>query len=317
MHDADRFLRAELPVVAAEREAEAVAEGSPPEELGNNEILIWHVRPSEVRAPELVDQYERILSVSERERGDRFRFGRDRHSYLVTRVLVRTVLSHYTGIGPTLWSFETSSYGRPAITYPPSASALRFNVSHTTDLIACAVARRREIGLDVESLERANVRIELADRFFSPAEAADVRSRPAWRTRFFEYWTLKEAYIKARGMGLSLPIEKFTLDLQEPRDIRISFAPPLRDRPETLRFQLFDHLPSYMMALAFRIARQERVVVRVGPTVPPSFGAAPATSVHEGPSPTPVGSIEIVPEGPRVFLEGEEWGAFPPIASKT
>ncbi|MDG2304331.1 MAG: 4'-phosphopantetheinyl transferase superfamily protein [Candidatus Binatia bacterium] len=298
-------------------EVASVAEESAPEALGNREVLIWHVRPSEVRAPELVDRYQRILSAEECERGNRFQFDRDRHSYLVTRVLVRTVLSHYTGVDPTAWGFEKNSYGRPSIAYPPSARRLRFNLSHTTDLIACCVARQREIGVDVESLERTNVRIELADRFFSPAEAADLRSRPAWRTRFFEYWTLKEAYIKARGMGLSLPIEKFTLDLREPRDIRIAFAPPLRDRPETLRFQLFDHLPGYMMALAFRIAREERVLVRVGPTVPPSFGEAPVSQIHEYIRPTAVGSVVIVPEGPRVFSDDEEWGAFPPLPPKS
>lgn len=276
--------------VGGERYAQT---GSTWEELPDNEIQIWHARPSETCAPEL-----RILSKEERRRADGFRSGRQRHAYIVTRALVRTVLSRYGPVSPSEWQFTNNAYGKPMIAAPPNARDLRFSVSHTKDLVACGVAVRREMGIDVESLEHPNLGLRLAERFFSPAEASDLRSLPAWRTKFFEYWTLKEAYIKARGMGLYLPVNRLNFDLTNPRDIRVSFAPPLRDFPEALRFQMLYHLPGCLMALAFRVARKERILVRMGRATPPFFGRLAACGSHESPRAKFRESAAIALDGP-------------------
>ena len=133
---------------------------------------------------------------------------------------------------------------------------LRFNLSHTDGLVVCLVAVEREIGVDVEHTARAgSVGIEIAERFSSPSEVAELRSLPFadQRSRFFDYWTLKEAYIKARGLGLHLPLDQFSFHLgltpvtpeREPTrqhgapgpgpapPIRISFGPRIPDDPAT------------------------------------------------------------------------------------
>ena len=99
--------------------------------------------------------------------------------------------------------------GKPTIAHPKDIAPLSFNLSHTERLIVCLVALDREVGVDAEDTERAGETVEVADRFFSPTEVAALRALPAQsrRRRFFQYWTLKEAYIKARGMGLSLPLK--------------------------------------------------------------------------------------------------------------
>src|SRR5690606_33310169 len=92
---------------------------------------------------------------------------------------------------------------------------LVFNLSHTDGLIACAVSRGREVGVDVEWLDRRGGDIDVADRFFSRYEVQALYAQPPERRRdrFFRYWTLKESYIKARGMGLALPLDRFSFEL--------------------------------------------------------------------------------------------------------
>ena len=166
--------------------------------LGGRHAHLWWIRPDTLTDPAELARCRALLTDDEREKTDRFRFARDRHTCLITRVLVRTTLSRYCDIPPARWRFRTNDHARPEIGTPPST--IRFNLSHTNGLIVCLVSRGREVGVDVESLNRANRWLDLAERFFAPREAAvlrrvDASERP---TRFLEYWTLKEAYVKAR-----------------------------------------------------------------------------------------------------------------------
>ena len=109
---------------------------------------------------------------------------------------------------------------------------LRFNLSHTDGLIACAVTIGREVGVDVEHIQR-RLTHDVAGRFFAPREVDDLKALPEDEQQrvFFDYWTLKEAYIKARGFGLALPLGDFAFTLAPPAPPQIAFEPALRRRP--------------------------------------------------------------------------------------
>jgi 4'-phosphopantetheinyl transferase len=128
--------------------------------------------------------------------------------FLVTRALVRTVLSRYRPIAPAAWRFTANAHGRPRINLPGPASRVTFNASHTDGLIAVAVANGRDVGVDVEKpCERH--RTPLVQRCFAPHEKlafAGIEA-PFAALRFAEFWTLKESYVKARGLGLTLPLD--------------------------------------------------------------------------------------------------------------
>ncbi len=131
---------------------------------------------------------------------------------------------------------------------------IRFNLSNTRGLIACLVALDRDVGVDVEDTERASSAVDIADRFFSPGEVRALRALPQerQRARFFEYWTLKESYIKARGMGLAIPLDQFSFHLDDGPAIGISFDPRLGDDRSAWQFALYQPSARHTMAAAIR-----------------------------------------------------------------
>jgi len=161
----------------------------------------------------LLQAYLALLSDAEREQLARLRFDRLKRRYLITRALVRTVLSRHAPIAPAAWSFAQNAFGRPFIADPPAeARGLQFNLSHTEALVVLVVGRGREVGIDVECTQR-HAPLDVAQRYFSPAESAALSALPpaSQAARFWDLWTLKESYLKARGMGLSLPLDAFTV----------------------------------------------------------------------------------------------------------
>jgi len=208
------------------------------------EAHLWVARPFEIRDPELLAAYDAMMTAEEREKVSRFRFEKDRHTSMVTRALVRTTLSRYADVAPRDWRFAANPYGRPEIDEPREARALRFNLSHTEGLVVCLVSRGRDVGVDVEDRTRGGDLLDVADRFFSPLEVKALRALPLEEQmdRFFLYWTLKESYIKARGMGLSLSLSAFSFELDSPgRGIRILFDPGFEDEPGRWRFSALSY----------------------------------------------------------------------------
>lgn len=204
------------------------------EKMESGEVHLWLCFYEEIRDRALLNEYWALLSAEERRKQRRFYFERDRHRYLVTRAMVRTVLSKYADLAPEQWLFATNPYGRPEVANEDTdARSLSFNLSHTSGLIVLGVTRSRAIGVDVENVCEQRAAVEIADRFFAPEEVSALRTLPAQEQgrRFFEYWTLKEAYIKARGMGLSIPLDRFAFDLEERGAIRLTIDPSLEDYP--------------------------------------------------------------------------------------
>lgn len=199
--------------------------------LDASQVHLWLAFCGDADESALHDRYRTLMTPEERARGDRFHFERDRARYRVTRALVRSTLSRYAPVAPQNWRFEATSYGRPQITNPEAlAQSLSFNLSHTSDLVVLAVTRGRALGVDTENISRGAL-LDVADRFFARSECEHLRALPteAQATRFFELWTLKESYIKARGLGLSIGLGRFAFDLREPKGVSLSTDPELQD----------------------------------------------------------------------------------------
>lgn len=215
-----------------------------------HQVHLWHAfTPQQDEALNL--RQLSLLTPEERTRMARFHFEKDQHRYLITRALVRTVLSRYAPIEPAGWTFEPGPHGRPYITNPhPLAQKLRFNLSHTDGLVVLAVTTGREVGVDTESMVRS-APLEVADRFFSRQEAQALRALPDAEQahRFWELWTFKESYIKARGMGLSLPLNKFSFQLDQQARVDIGFEEGLDDSPAHWRFWQFRPNANHLVAL--------------------------------------------------------------------
>jgi 4'-phosphopantetheinyl transferase len=180
-----------------------------------NRVDVWIAFINNIHNERVLRAYEEMLDLEERRRHASFHFENDRHRYLVTRALVRTTLSRYAERTPADWSFSRTDYGKPHVANGASdVQGLSFNVSHAGNLAALAIAWNRSVGIDVENVAgRRSAVFDIAKRYFSGIEAAALSAQPRGRRhdRFFEYWTLKEAYIKARGMGLSIPLNRFTM----------------------------------------------------------------------------------------------------------
>jgi 4'-phosphopantetheinyl transferase len=231
-----------------------------------------HVDLLTTEHPEAVAQeaaYLSLLSADEHERMRRLVFARDQRRFLFTRALVRTMLSRYAAVAPKDWRFATNAYGRPEVAGPPPGIPdLRFNLSHTDGLIACAVTIGREVGVDVENVGR-QLSHDIAGRFFAPREVDDLRALPPEQQSrvFFDYWTLKEAYIKARGFGLALPLGDFAFRLAPDRPPAISFEPALPDNPASWQFLQHWPTPQHRLGLAVRRVGSD-LPVRIREVVP-------------------------------------------------
>ncbi|WP_437766356.1 4'-phosphopantetheinyl transferase superfamily protein [Sorangium sp. So ce281] len=238
--------------------------------IGPGAAHLWYVFCDSARDEALLEAYHRLMAPDEAAQQARFLFAENRHEYLLTRALVRTVLSKYADVAPEAWSFVRNEFGRPQIAGPPGVPPIRFNLSNTRGLIACLVALDRDVGVDVEDTERASGAVDIADRFFSPGEVRALRALPPerQRARFFEYWTLKESYIKARGMGLAIPLDQFSFHLDDGPAIGISFDPRLGDDRSAWQFALYQPSARHTMAAAIRSGGGPPLSIELRETVP-------------------------------------------------
>jgi 4'-phosphopantetheinyl transferase len=214
-------------------------------------IDLWVVFQDEIDDVVLLREYDALLSESERLKGARFYFEKHRKQHLITRALVRTVLSSYRGVGAADWQFATDDYGRPHVVAPDVLGTLSFNLAHTDGLIVCACTAASIVGVDAERVRIDRAPLDVADRYFSPAEVAELRALPRAEQpeRFFQYWTLKESYIKATGKGLSTPLDQFSFRLARRGEIELSFDAELNDDAQRWRSWLLEPAPGYLVAL--------------------------------------------------------------------
>jgi 4'-phosphopantetheinyl transferase len=195
------------------------------------------------------------LTESERHRLNRLKLARHRQQFLLSRFMLRSVLSAYEpDIAPGDWRFVQNSHGKPALDPAVHDAGMHFNLSHSRGRLALAIARHPLLGVDIECSERERRVSRIASRYFSAQETGELLSLsgPARLARFYELWTLKEAYIKACGLGLAIPLQHFSFGFAEPDHITISFAPERADQGECWQFWQLDAGSDYRLALALK-----------------------------------------------------------------
>ncbi len=206
----------------------------------------------DVDIPDIRSACRELLSPGETQQAARFTSGRRTREYVFAHALVRAALSRLSPeVAPAAWRFARNRNGRPFISDPRS-EPLHFSLSHTDGFVACAVSHCERVGIDVEATDRPAAYLEIAQTFFSSSELADLISLPPARQkdRFFDYWTLKEAYAKARGMGFQLPLDAFAFHMGPEGKLGISFSRDLRDDPERWCFSQTSPTPRHRLAVA-------------------------------------------------------------------
>lgn len=248
--------------------------------LNPDEVHLWLAWHQTSPHDALLAQYGTVLNAAERQQEGRFHFERDRIRYRVTRAMARQVLSGYLGLEPAACTFEANEFGRPSLTNTEAIRAqLRFNISHAQDVIVLAVTQCREIGVDVERVSDRAASADLAQRYFSGPESRHVLSVPEDQLDdlFFQYWTLKESYIKARGMGLAIPLDKFGFTLG-PAGVSLWTDPELDDPASRWSFTQLRPTTAHHAAVCVETSQgpAPRLVTRDFATLALAGGAARA-----------------------------------------
>jgi 4'-phosphopantetheinyl transferase len=208
--------------------------------LPPDEAHIWHWEP--IGLPEAIDGCWELLANDERQRAQRFHFVRHRDAFVINRARMRSLLAGYLSQAPETLVFTYSQHGKPSLPEAalPASGSLRFNLSHTEGRAALAVVRAREIGIDVERIRPQADARKIAERFFSAGEREALRefTGEALDRAFFRCWTRKEAYIKAKGEGLSIPLHQFDVSVAEDEPAMLLGTRP--DASEAGQWFLYD-----------------------------------------------------------------------------
>jgi 4'-phosphopantetheinyl transferase len=215
-----------------------------------NQIVAWHAHIAAFDTrPEARARAEQLLLADERRRLERFRHESDRAMFLLGRAMAKSMVGRSLGVPASAWEWHEGPHGRPEVRDP--GCPIRFSVAHSGGLVVCAVACDRDVGVDVEDLHRRPPDQLVVTRYCSPREAADIEAadQGSWVSRFLSYWTLKEAYLKARGLGISVPLSEieFTLNGSEPE---IAFRGSLSGTDDRWHFHLAQIGARYLTALA-------------------------------------------------------------------
>lgn len=212
------------------------------------------------------------LADAERERALRFHHLSDRWEFVLGRVMARSLLAERTGTPAREFRFVENEHGRPEIAHPSLDRPLRFNLSHSGGLVACVLGESRQIGVDVERLDRPAIDPRVIGRYCSAPEQQALAGLPdaLKHERFLQLWTLKEAYVKARGTGLTLPLRSISFDLGVEGPADVSFN-GLDDEARWM----FAHTrldPKHLLAVAAERDPNEQVGLRLKPFTPDDAG---------------------------------------------
>jgi 4'-phosphopantetheinyl transferase len=232
----------------------------PPAEfhLKEDQVHLWRISVTDLKGT--TDAQTSVLSAEELERATRFHFEIDRKRFIVSHGTLRMILGQYIGLPPEEIIFGHGDRGKPNLDPVPQNEGVRFNLSHSGDIVLIAVGRHREIGVDVEKI-RPEIELErLAQRFFSPGEVESLSSLDTEHrlAAFFRCWTRKEAYIKALGGGLSIPLDQFEVTLEP--DTPPALSANREDPDEVARWSLYNIElgEDYLAALAVE-GRPEKI----------------------------------------------------------
>jgi 4'-phosphopantetheinyl transferase len=218
--------------------------------LSSQDAGLWWLTLDDVPA-DAWSRWTTLLDEEERTRAARFVHDRDRHQFIAAHALLRVLLQQLAGRPAGTWRFVSSSHGKPSLHPDHRLGRLAFNISHARGAVACAMTLDHAIGVDIEDIDRSQHLLDIADAYFAADELAILRAAPAaaQRALFFRLWTLKEAYIKAHGDGLSLPLDQFAFSLSP---LGIAFASAIDDDPAAWQFTTLTPTATHILALAIR-----------------------------------------------------------------
>jgi 4'-phosphopantetheinyl transferase len=189
--------------------------------LGADDVHLWRAS-LDCDAP-VLSRLETTLSPDEMARANRFVFAADRNHFVAARGILRELLGGYLMLPPADLKFRYGNHGKPALDANASDSALQFNLSHSGGVAIYAFSVGRRLGVDVEQLRPQLAGEDIARRYFAAREVAELLALPTHLRPegFFLCWTRKEAYVKAHGAGLSLPLDSFTVSLTPGRAVEL------------------------------------------------------------------------------------------------
>lgn len=221
----------------------------PTPSIADGEVHVWQLHLEDLRWSNM--RFSTVLAPDEVERAVRYVFERDREQFIVARGLLRMILARYSECEAQEIEFGYGEHGKPFVARP-TGTGLTFNLSHTHGRGLCAVARNRAVGIDIERIRPEVDILGVAGSTFSPGECAQLEALPAGDrlASFFRCWTRKEAYIKARGDGLSYPLDRFDVSLGPDEPAALVRSAEGEAELHCWSLLAIDTGPSYMAALA-------------------------------------------------------------------
>lgn len=224
---------------------------SPGELIYPNQVDVWsaYLDLSKMQ----LDSLQEILSADELERARRFHFEKDQNRFITARAILRKILGKYLGKNPCDLRFEYTAKGKPILASPYDSATISFNLSHSNAFALYAITLNRNIGVDIEYMTENIAIWEIARRFFSPAEISSLERihKDKVHELFFQYWTRKEAFLKARGEGISFSMEK--IDVSSINGTILSPITLAGDETETTRWYVQDLFPGCGYAAAIAV----------------------------------------------------------------
>ena len=231
-------------------------------------VSVWHAATSDVFGDDAGRRRALAwLSPADHARHERYRFQADRDMFLLGRVMARALVGQALGVEPAAWEWREGPRGRPEIADPDAATRVSFNIAHSAGLVVCAVSSEGTVGVDVEHRLRPPVDARMVRRYCAPCEVADIeRHGPAaWQDQFLKYWTLKEAYLKARGLGIAVHLSDLSFTLGDDA-IRLERLNSLSaDDDAEWAFVLGEFGPSHFVAAAVTARPGSRAAFSIAP----------------------------------------------------
>jgi 4'-phosphopantetheinyl transferase len=248
-------------------ELEILGAGSAPDwrQMSRERICVHFGLLDAIDTPQAYQTCLAMLSSAERQRAGCFVFERHRRQYIFAHGLLRVALSCFVpDVKPSNWCFVANRYGRPYVAAPAIGQAVYFSISHTDGCVACVVSDCEAVGVDVEEIRERQSLWAIAQSNFSPEEIGALRALTPenMADRFFDYWTLKEAYLKARGTGMNLPLNQFSMLVSSDHKISIRFAAGIAGDSRRWRFMTYSPSARHRLAVADGSGQTARIVVQ-------------------------------------------------------
>lgn len=228
-----------------------------------SEMHVWFCNPESIQDEARLKTYLSVLSAQERERYSRFHFEKDKHTYLVSHALLRFALSKYADVSPAEWIFSVNDSGKPALIEQGDLPRLQFNLSHTDGLSTCIISLGTACGVDAEHIHRKNNINAVAQRMFADEELAVMEQEEHDPSLFYDFWTLREAYVKALGTGLAGSSKDYYFTKDKVKSAAaIHFRNPVQAEKPLWQFKIFQPTKMHRLAVAYQSSHSRWIEIQ-------------------------------------------------------